>query len=525
MSQPAEPNLPKGQDEFRSQSLDVMGKDILNSVTSWSLFWKPHFLAASSALVHVPFLFWLVEAHAPTRVVQLGVDDGVAYQAVCQAIDKLGLDAVCTGISLPGKQEANPDAIANNDSLYGAFSILTTEKLATAHRHFSKGSIDLLLINMPLNSESAEVLGREWAERLSDRAVIVIFDCKRRRDEEGAATWLDPLLATCQAIELEQGDGLLVLTVGPRQDGRIARLADLEMGGAGYREAREVFQRQGESLAVSVRQAELEADRKSLAEALQQLERTRNELDEAHREEETAHRKLASVQANHFDLEVELRGLQARLSEADAAVAKAEADRADLDARLATAQVEAREAVRLRSALAAEAQELGEFKAKYWERLADIAELGHNIARQDKEIRQLRAQREEAELRRHIQAQLAGAWADLHAALSRKQFLRPNKRAMNRLAEDIRLVEASDLFDAEWYLAFYPDVAEAGCEPARHFVTNGAYELRNPGPRFDSFKYHKAHADVTAARMAGFIHYVRNGRAENRQAFPVGERG
>lgn len=577
MSQSPEPNLPSEQEEITGQSLDVLGREILNSASSWSLFWKPRFLADSSALVHLPFLFWLVEAHAPQCVVQLGVDDGVAYQAICQAIDKLGLDAACRGISLFGEREANPDAIAHNDTFYDEFSILTTEKLPTAHRHLRKGGIDLLLINTPLDSESATVLAQEWNDKLSDRGLIVVLDSKRRMIEEGAADWLDPLLETCPAIEFDQGEGLLVLAVGPDQDGRIRRLADLDLGMAGYREARQVFRRLGESIVSGHRFAELESardmDGKALANVREQLEQMRSELSEAHSAEEATHKQLASVQASHFDLQAECEDLQERLAEAQAAAAeleKAKAARADLEARLAAAQSAAREiekaeavraefedklslaeqrvadaerraaevvdkrgelerklseeTERLQSAVDAGARELNQFKAKYLERLSDIAVLGHAIARQDKEIVQLRAQYEQAELHRHIQAQLAATRADLHAALNRKHVLRANKRVMNRLAEDIRLVEASDLFDAEWYLAFYPDVAEAGCDPARHFVTDGAYELRNPGPGFDSFKYHKANPDVTAEGMAAFIHYVRNGRAENRQAFPVGER-
>ena len=121
--------------------------------------------------------------------------------------------------------------------------------------------------------------------------------------------------------------------------------------------------------------------------------------------------------------------------------------------------------------------------------------------------------------------QLGAMRAQLHAGLARKPKLGKANPALKKVEEEVNLVRANEKFDARWYLAFYPDVAEAGADPARHFVTDGAYELRNPGPEFDSLKYHKAFPDVAKAQIAAFIHYVRYGEQEKREIFPVGERG
>lgn len=68
-------------------------------------------------------------------------------------------------------------------------------------------------------------------------------------------------------------------------------------------------------------------------------------------------------------------------------------------------------------------------------------------------------------------------------------FRRRNPRLIDseQIARD--LVNASDLFDAKWYLANYPDVERAGFDPALHYVRHGASEGREPGPWFDSEKY------------------------------------
>lgn len=543
MSKLPEPNLPSKQDAYSSQTLDVLGRDALNPATSWTPFWKPRFAAASSALVHLPFLFWLMENHAPKRVVQLGVDDGVAYLALCQAIDKLGLNASCRGISLPDAPEPNSDAIAQNDNFYEGFSIIATEKLATAHRHYRKGGIDLLVINIPLDTEAAAALAEKWNGLMSNSGLIVLLDSKARMAQEGADAWLNPLLDIYPAIDLDQGEGLLAISVGPDQNGRISRLAELELGVAGYREARQVFRTLGDGIVASHEIEELQSAREaqstSLAEALAQLARSEEELTKTRTAEESAHEQLAQAQATSFDLETERAELEVKLTEAQAVAAeleKSEAARAALEAQAEQGRSELQEALSAaqnsyNADMAAKETKLARSRMKYRERLADIAELGHLLSSKDAELSskdgetaRLQEQHEENELRSHVLAQLSKTKADLRQSLGSKSLLRSGRRASNLVAEDIRLVETSGYFDAEWYLAFYPDVAESGHDPAKHFVTEGAYELRNPGPGFDSLKYHKAYPDVTRERLAGFIHFVRHGVSENRQAFAVGER-
>jgi GT2 family glycosyltransferase len=57
------------------------------------------------------------------------------------------------------------------------------------------------------------------------------------------------------------------------------------------------------------------------------------------------------------------------------------------------------------------------------------------------------------------------------------------------------LLLRSGLFDREWYLTRNSDVASSGADPFTHFVERGAYEQRDPGPRFDSLYYRDANRD------------------------------
>ncbi|MDB2407702.1 glycosyltransferase [Jannaschia sp.] len=87
------------------------------------------------------------------------------------------------------------------------------------------------------------------------------------------------------------------------------------------------------------------------------------------------------------------------------------------------------------------------------------------------------------------------------------------------------LVERSGLFDADWYVRRYPDVAESGLEPIEHFLDIGCQIGRNPGPNFDSARYLRDHADVARIDYCPIFHYLRHGKAENRVIAPVITKG
>jgi hypothetical protein len=84
-------------------------------------------------------------------------------------------------------------------------------------------------------------------------------------------------------------------------------------------------------------------------------------------------------------------------------------------------------------------------------------------------------------------------------------------------AKAARMVAASALFDRKWYLAQYPDVASKGLDPALHYVSHGAAEGRDPGPRFNTRWYLKTHKDVAAAGLNPLLHYLLHGETEGRE--------
>jgi glycosyltransferase involved in cell wall biosynthesis len=73
---------------------------------------------------------------------------------------------------------------------------------------------------------------------------------------------------------------------------------------------------------------------------------------------------------------------------------------------------------------------------------------------------------------------------------------------------DCEAVKDCDLFDGGWYLRRYPDVAEAGFDPALHYVRHGAAEGRWPGPWFDPARYLAATSEKEIGNP--LLHHLKN---------------
>ncbi|MEO3479091.1 glycosyltransferase [Phaeobacter sp. CAU 1743] len=75
-------------------------------------------------------------------------------------------------------------------------------------------------------------------------------------------------------------------------------------------------------------------------------------------------------------------------------------------------------------------------------------------------------------------------------------------------------IKASGLFDRDWYLATYRDVALSGIPPIAHFVRIGMKIGRNPGPKFDTRHYLSQVSSGDLEGMAPVMHFIRVGRAQ-----------
>ena len=275
------------------------------------------------------------------------------------------------------------------------------------------------------------------------------------------------------------------------------------------------------------------------------LEFARKEIAKSRESEASAFRKLDTLKSRMFDVSSRLADLEAELeNERDAnklKISNLEKECGDLKKECANLEKERDQFVLMASklteerekfevALAAEREELrnkstqhADLEERYLNRLADIAELGHAITRKEVQLTRVTAQHEYVALRNHIISTLTPTKERLHRAITKPFYSKARRRAEKAVASEIAMVAQSGLFEAGWYCENYPDVAQSGGDPLRHFVLHGAYELRDPGPAFSAFKYHQKYPDVTEAGAPALLHYLRNGRSEGRLAFKVCE--
>jgi GT2 family glycosyltransferase len=89
------------------------------------------------------------------------------------------------------------------------------------------------------------------------------------------------------------------------------------------------------------------------------------------------------------------------------------------------------------------------------------------------------------------------------------------KTGSKRFADDLLV-----LFDKDWYLSQYPDVARLAIDPLQHYLTFGGFEGRDPSAHFDSDWYLAQNSDVAAKQINPLVHYLRYGASEGRDPNP-----
>jgi GT2 family glycosyltransferase len=105
---------------------------------------------------------------------------------------------------------------------------------------------------------------------------------------------------------------------------------------------------------------------------------------------------------------------------------------------------------------------------------------------------------------------------DLSGCIVRRNHEGPSHPVEISCERDETYCSVSRLFDRDWYLEIYPDVAAAGVDPVQHYIECGAREGRNPNRFFDTKWYLERYVDVAASGVNPVEHYVRHGAKEGR---------
>jgi len=221
-------------------SLVLPSRPAQNQFISAASFWLPRYVVDSAWLEHAPFAFWLSEALAPRRFVELGTHSGFSYLCFCQAFDALGLDTTSFAVDTWKGDEHSGyygsdvlrDLRAHHDMNYSASSRLVESTFDEAASQFDDASIDLLHIDGRHDYASVVHDFSTWQPKLSDRAVVLFHDTNVYERGFGVNRLWRELRNQFRSFEFLHGHGLGVLGIGAELPLALRRLceADSDLG-------------------------------------------------------------------------------------------------------------------------------------------------------------------------------------------------------------------------------------------------------------------------------------------------------
>jgi hypothetical protein len=214
--------------------------DVFGPYLSLASFQSPPRFVPSAWFEHAPFGSWLIEAHRPACLVELGTHYGFSYGVFCEAVRRAGLGTRCHAVDTwRGDEHAGfygEDVLEGlrqfHDPRYGGFSRLLHLTFDEAAREFPDGSIDLLHVDGRHFYEDVRHDYLTWQPKLSDRAVVLFHDTDVRERNFGVYRFWAELAGQRPHFEFKHGNGLGVLGHGrsflPPVQGLFAAADDAE---------------------------------------------------------------------------------------------------------------------------------------------------------------------------------------------------------------------------------------------------------------------------------------------------------
>jgi GT2 family glycosyltransferase len=219
-----------------------------------AMYLRPDFLETSGWLEHVPFAFWVIQAHRPRTLVELGSHRGISYFAFCQAVKALGLQTRCHAVDTwEGDSQAGfyendiyRSVVERNQSDYAEFSRLLRMTFDDALAEIPDGSVDLLHIDGLHTYEAVAHDFTTWLPKMSSRGVVLFHDTNVHIEGFGVQRFFAPLRERYPSFEFVHGNGLGVIAVGSEIDSAISELFACANSESAERLVRDAFARLGE---------------------------------------------------------------------------------------------------------------------------------------------------------------------------------------------------------------------------------------------------------------------------------------
>lgn len=234
------------------------------------MFLRPEFLETSGWLEHVPFAFWIIQAHRPRSLVELGSHRGISYFAFCQAAKELGVPVQCHAVDTwEGDSQAGyygddiyRSVVERNERNYADFSRLLRMTFDDALEHVADGSVDLLHIDGLHTYEAVAHDFTTWLPKMSSRGVVLFHDTNVHAEGFGVHGFFAPLREKYPGFEFLHGNGLGVIAVGDDPGDAMAALFACGGSAASEQHVRSAFMRLGAACTdrVHAETAQLEAE-------------------------------------------------------------------------------------------------------------------------------------------------------------------------------------------------------------------------------------------------------------------------
>ncbi len=279
---------------------------------SRSMYWRPNYLTVSAWVEHLPFAFWIMEAHRPRTFVELGTHYGVSYFAFCQAVAQLACDTRCFAVDTwNGDEHAGfydekvfTRVQAHNEANFSSFSRLVRSTFDEALDHFSDGSIDLLHIDGHHTLESVRHDFESWLPKLSSRAIVLFHDTNVRERGFGVFQLIESLREDYPVFEFVHGHGLGVVAIGALQSEPIQRLLKADSNEHERRDIRDIFGRLGRACADTMQNMTLREQEAHLRQKTGELQKKIDELS-ASREKVASELTVRTHERDVFSQEIQ----------------------------------------------------------------------------------------------------------------------------------------------------------------------------------------------------------------------------
>ena len=528
------------------------------------LFQRPARTGVSSAWYgHVPFAAWIMPVLRPRVFVELGTHNGVSYSAFCQAALRASLDLRCYAVdnwkgdehsTLYG-EEVYEDFRRFHDARYGGFSELLRCAFDDALAYISDGSVDLLHIDGFHTYEAVSHDFTSWFPKLSDRAVVLFHDINVR--ERGFGVWKmwAEIRESYPSFSFWHEHGLGVLAVGTQVPDGILGLCSL-------RDPEQIFAVRERFAIIGERwmaAQQIEEIRLTCVETQKQAERLKLDLADEVRARSEANKSLDALRLELEEAVQGQRELQAKNLSAEETILAQSHWAAEQEGRIAQLALDVanrdEQILGSRDVLGREQKRNAELEIELASRGRQILGLQDELRRKDQKIDEILSSKDAlvaaseernsnlSALIENLRRELNGAnhkmnssaWRlaapiwdiETHHPKVATALFGPLKllywlltfQLIGRLRRRnvSRLLIRTGMFDAEFYLTQYPDVAASGYNPLAHYLTVGFREGRKPNPYFDTSYYLSKNPDVAASSVNPLVHYLIDGFREGRE--------